>query len=104
MYLHKIRQQKIQDKIDLHGFFLGESLKLCDLQIQYLKKLSRQAPQRLNINKEGKIVYEIVTGRGRHSQNGQAILFPNILKLLKDLGVEAKGKKEEGKIFAYISV
>lgn len=72
----------------MHGFTLAESLYILRRKLKEIKnkKIYDNLPN---------ITLSIITGKGLHSPEGKAVLFPNLTKFLKSLDKISVDEKSE---------
>lgn len=106
IFLSKLRKQNNYRDIDLHGFYLEEALDIVIDQIRYMKSkmelglVTDYASQ--NIKKYPYLKYNIITGKGKNSQNNLPVLLPSIKKLFERKKFDFKAFEHEGRIEIYI--
>lgn len=68
--INELRRMKVQDELDLHSYLLEEAVK------ETQNFLSQSA-------KRGLKKVRIVTGKGLHSPNGEAVIRPAVITVIK---------------------
>ena len=66
-----LRNMKVQDELDLHNFLLDEAIRQTNIFIE-------------DCAKRGLRKIRIITGKGLHSPNGESVIRPAIVGLVKN--------------------
>lgn len=109
-YLHELRSLKDYQSIDLHHFFLDEAIDLLSAQIKYILEglqtgfIDSSQYKFREVSKMRFLTYEVITGRGAHSKNGKAILFPGIVEFVTTKGIKYRGSESLGRLEIYLPV
>ena len=106
IFLEKLRKRNNYRDIDLHGLFLEEALEIVVDQIKYIKNKLLMGLVVDCVYKDIKGVkhlkYEIITGKGKNSQNKLPVLLPSLKKFLEKRKYEIRSVDYEGKIELYL--
>lgn len=105
--LSKYRANNCLFGIDLHGLYWDEARDIINEQIDFimLNVLGNKSQYRYNkkiIDGEEHLCYEIITGKGNHSQGGFSVLYRNLCKMFE--AENYRYKEGDGKIYLFLAV
>jgi len=110
MYLSKLRASQNFRSLDLHSFRADEAILLIEDQLRYIATSLKSGKQpsdfvQREIGNRKYLLYQVITGRGTHSKNGQSVLYPEVLHHFRSLQnlkfQECEGK---GKFLLYLPI